>query len=787
MRHYVIAATGLLIAAGPAPQALAQGIEEIVVTVRKREESLASVPLSVSAFTEGDFVKRGMENLGDVARFTPGFSFENYTGGITPSPVIRGLSQTALQSRIQNVGFFIDGVYIQQQGNIDFGLLGIERLEVVKGPQSALYGRNSFAGAINYVTKKPTDEFEGQVGLTLGTDSREDRRITVSGPIVPGLLTGRITTGTTEFDGTWKNHFRAENTATGQVYTDKAVSFRGGRGTDGNLGGYDNKADVLQLRLTPREDLTFDLAAYRFRIRNDEGAAGTLEQTTNASAIGQLNCNPRPPSNSNFKFCGELDYNTDELIRDPRNIGNYADSRIWSLTGAWQINDALAAKYQYAKTNLDAYSYGVGSGATVIQSPGTNSLSEAPVTSLDSDSHELRFEYDAGRWSLMAGGYYMEIKDSNQQTAYNVQMLASGTNIVPTGGGPFAPFGVFVISNDRFEDEMLSGFGAFEFQITDTLTLGTEARWTREKKKIMDLRSPANNRGDTFNYFTPRVSLDWQFRDDALLYGSVAQGVKSGGFNSATADPGFENYDEEKNTTYEIGSKLRLLGGNLQLNTAVYYIDWDDLQIAFADVVPAVEGSTALEPSYIGNAKGAESIGIELDGAFSLTDNLLLTFAASLTESKFARGVLEASLGSTCNPDLCRIVELPVEGSETINRAADIGRNRLSRTPKTQLAAGIEYSSVLPFAGLSYTARTDVSYQSKMFAENLNLATIEDRTLVNATLQVGDDDRWSVNFWMKNVFDKEYISNAFVTNSPRRYIAAFGDGRTAGVTATLNF
>lgn len=787
MRHYVIAATGLLIAAGPAPQALAQGIEEIVVTVRKREESLASVPLSVSAFTEGDFAKRGMEDLGDVARFTPGFSFENYTGGITPSPVIRGLSQTALQSRIQNVGFFIDGVYIQQQGNIDFGLLGIERIEVVKGPQSALYGRNSFAGAINYVTRKPSDELEAQVSLTLGTDSREDRRITVSGPIVPGLLSGRLTTGTTEFDGTWKNQFHAVNTATGQVYKDTAVSFRNGRGTDGNLGGYDNSADMLQLQFTPRDDLTFDLAAYRFRIRRDEGAAGTLEQTTNPDAIGQLNCNPRAPSNTNFLYCGELKFNPDDMARDPRNIGNYADSRIWSLTGTWQVTDALAAKYQYAKTNLDAYSYGVGSGPTVIQGPGTASLSEAPVTSLESDSHELRFEYNAGRWNLMGGGYFMEIDDSNQQTAYNVQLLATGNNIQPVGGGPFAPFGVFVIANEKFKDEMVSGFGAFEYQISDTLTFGAEARWTREKKKIMDLRTPANDRGDTFNYFTPRVSLDWAFMEDAIAYVSVAQGVKSGGFNGATADPGFENYDEEKNTTWEVGSKMRLLGGRLQLNTAAYFIDWDDLQIAFADVVPATEGSTALEPSYIGNAKGARSIGLEVDAAFSLTDQLLLTFAGSWTQSKFNRGVLEASLGSTCNPDLCNIVELPVEGGNAVQLAADIGRNHLSRTPKTQLAAGIEYSSVLPFANLSWTARSDVSYQSKMYAENLNLATIEDRTLVNATLQVGDDDRWSVNLWMKNVFDKEYISNAFVTGNPRRYITAFGDGRTAGVNATFNF
>ena len=132
-----------------------RGITEIVVTARKREEKINEVPLAISAFSADDIASRNIESLSDVAKYTAGFSFENFAGGTSPAPIIRGLTQNTLTDRNQNVGTFVDGVHIQQQGNIDFSLLDVERIEVLKGPQNAQYGRSAFAGAINYVSKKP--------------------------------------------------------------------------------------------------------------------------------------------------------------------------------------------------------------------------------------------------------------------------------------------------------------------------------------------------------------------------------------------------------------------------------------------------------------------------------------------------------------------------------------------------------------------------------------------------------------------------------------------------------
>ncbi len=148
------------------PGALAQGtgtiaLEEIVVTARKVEEKLNDVPVAVSAFTAQALQDRNVTSLADIAALTPGFSFEAYSGGTTPAPLIRGLTQNALTDRNQNVATFVDGIHVQQQGNIDFSLLDLERVEIIKGPQNAQYGKSSFAGAINWV---PQAADAGRVG-----------------------------------------------------------------------------------------------------------------------------------------------------------------------------------------------------------------------------------------------------------------------------------------------------------------------------------------------------------------------------------------------------------------------------------------------------------------------------------------------------------------------------------------------------------------------------------------------------------------------------------------------
>lgn len=173
-----IVVIGAALAPTLASEALAQGqsaqagmLEEIVVTARKREERLQEIPLSVTAFTTGDMAKRSIKDMKDIARFTPGFSFGDFGGGGATAPVIRGANQVAGNFE-QNVSFFLDGIYLPRSYMTNLGFGNFERIEVVKGPQSARYGRNAFMGAINYVSKRPTEEWMAEGTATVGNHKR---------------------------------------------------------------------------------------------------------------------------------------------------------------------------------------------------------------------------------------------------------------------------------------------------------------------------------------------------------------------------------------------------------------------------------------------------------------------------------------------------------------------------------------------------------------------------------------------------------------------------------------
>jgi hypothetical protein len=192
------------------------------ITARRVEERLVDVPIAITAYTADEMARRNITGIGDVAKYTAGFSFENYSGGSTPAPVIRGLSQTFLADRNQNVATFVDGVHVQQQGNVDFSLLELERIEVLKGPQNSQYGRSAFAGAINYVPKAPVlGEWDASVAATVGSDERLEGRAGVSIPLWADKLAVRLYGVRSEFDGTWENRFP---TGDGAVATTDTVA-----------------------------------------------------------------------------------------------------------------------------------------------------------------------------------------------------------------------------------------------------------------------------------------------------------------------------------------------------------------------------------------------------------------------------------------------------------------------------------------------------------------------------------------------------------------------------------
>ncbi|MFK8016418.1 MAG: TonB-dependent receptor plug domain-containing protein, partial [Gammaproteobacteria bacterium] len=262
-------------------------LEEVVVTARKTEESLQDVSLSINAYSAADIAARSIEELEDVALMTPGLTYEDFSNGGFGTPVIRGASQFSVDQLEQNVSTFIDGVYIPRQYAVDVGTIDMQRVEVVKGPQSALYGVNAFMGAINYVTRKADlEEFFADVGAVVGSDGRQDISAEISIPLSPGKAAIKIGAAISEFDGDWDNDHPAANAGVSP-------------GTDDTIGGWDNDSYSVSFVAAPNDTWDLDLAYHRFEQATESRAQSRLE-------LGDFNCGGTLFGGPVRGLCGEL-------------------------------------------------------------------------------------------------------------------------------------------------------------------------------------------------------------------------------------------------------------------------------------------------------------------------------------------------------------------------------------------------------------------------------------------------------------------------------------------------
>jgi iron complex outermembrane receptor protein len=764
-------------------------VEEIVVTARRVEEKLTEVPVAVAAFTGDDLARANVTSLADIAAFTPGFSFEAYSGGTTPAPLIRGLTQTALTDRNQNVGTFVDGVHVQQQGNVDFTLMDLERVEIIKGPQNAQYGRSSFAGAINWVPARPKlGEWGGNVSLTFGSDEREDYSAAINIPIGETLAI-RAYGKKTEFDGVFRNNFPGAGAAVASSALGSNWS-----GTEGNVGGWDNDAAQVSLRFEPNEALALNLLYYRSHARNEPGAGYVIQPVTLAQLPGatpaQLNphnCSPNAMGINQLR-CGDIPIDESRVFHDPRNTGAQTHSELWSGRIDYRFSDSLSLLYLYGRGNFDNFNYQSGTPPELLVTGnplqgGLLIFGSNPGTDQQAESHELRFDGSIGNigWRL---GYFLEdVEDLGAFAWFTFRrpLAVDPTNSFVSSGSAAGPNGLL----SRFVDEIESPFASVAIPFGDAWTLDVEARYTKEKRRQIATASGLTFRAE-FSDFTPRVNLGWKPREGWNFYASAARGTKSGGFNGVTADE--PTYDPEENTTIELGAKQSLWNRRLQLNYAVFATDWKDLQYSVPDTIPSgLTPPGTQESNYIGNVKGAEAIGVEVDAQAVLTERLTGRFAASYVDSTFKSGTIDSTFGRLCETTgTPACVFLPRQPGVLPLGGSPIGGNDLPRTPKTQIALGLDYR--IPFGGFDLTLRGDLTHQSKYYAEALNLASIPDRTLLNLDVGIADPDGvWSVNLWGKNVTDEIYASSAFAVSVVNQYVPALGLGATFGLTARYSF
>jgi len=557
-------------------------VEEVIVTARKREESLQTIPLAVTAFSAADIENAGLRDVEDVAALTPGFNVASLFGGDAATPVIRGLSTTIGEA---NVGFFVDGVYMGSRQTMS-NLLGnfVERIEVAKGPQSALYGRNSFGGAINYVTRKPSGEFEGDVEGIYGSDGKGALRATIGGPFGDSSLSYRVAALADSFDGYYTNELNGENLDDRDTKSGLGALYWDGESVDVDFNIIYSKVDDGD-------------AAMRFEENNDQfwSFAGF------------------PPDYQ--MYTGEVPAHKDGFAVTPGGVDR--KQTFSTLKIEWDYGSGIFTSV----TGYNSFSHDRSTDDDYSEKDYHYTTSNTDVSEF---SQELRLTSTSdGNVRWMAGLYAYDLDDDIlSNSAYTGFLL-------PIFGG--------INSDSSQSTESFAGFGSLDWDIAENMTLGFQARYGREKKSVdvtdTDLKTGASgtyNNSDSWNSFLPRISYDWRFSDDQMAYASWAYSEKAGGFNIVTITGGVlpeeRTYDPESSNNYEIGLKSTWAEGRVQTTIAAYYISWKD------QIVRAIGGAGAILNV---NAGKSTSKGIEFEMMAQLSENWDLRAGLSYNDATY--------------------------------------------------------------------------------------------------------------------------------------------------------
>lgn len=742
-------------------------VEEIIVTSRKTSENLQTVPIAITAFTARDIEEAGIQNLRDIAAHTPGLVFDTIIGEHLAIPTIRGITQNDLFGDVNNVEIFLDGVNVSGRAGLNFGLLDIERVEVVKGPQSALYGRNSFAGAINFVTKRAPTEFEGRVSLTAGSDATYRGSLSLGGPL-SDTLRGRVSFGYDETDGSYTNH-----AAPGD-----------------SLGGHEYRSAAGGLEWTPTDTLNFRLNAYYSDDDVGPSATGYAVQNCEPNAAGQPQA-----------FCGELPPPDKSLLgADPRGWGEQREIFRTSLQVDWQLSFAqLTSLSGYNTLEHDGLSdatrtvgpanwFYLGSVAGGPPAPQVfqSKLFRGDINNVDEFSQELRLSDEEGRLRWTAGLFYYE-------QSYDGGLDAGTLSALPANFISFIPPFYTAIARPWFvtdrvppfsrfdrKTESAAVFGALEFDFTDRWRGRVEGRYAEEEKTqstpIRDGRVIANARefNDTWSFFTPRFTVDYRV-GDWLIYTSAAKGVKAGGFNENASVPEEESFGPEENWTYEIGTKATVIDGRLSFDAAVYYIDWKDMQL------PALSPGASIPQTVTLNVGTGTSQGFEISMRAALTERLNASLGFAYTDAQYDDAVNRSLIG------------LPSFAPS----GGDISGFDMPRTSPEQWNAALDYR--LPaFGDFDLFTRLDYSFKAGQKAMSDGLTEVGDIERLGARIGL-ESDRWRFEVWGDNLTDDDTPSGAFrdawLNNFVNNQVAVFLNRtsvayprlQTFGATATYRF
>ena len=735
----------------------------IVVTARRREERLTDVPIAISAFSDQAINERGLSSVTSVAQQTPGLQFDRgaTAGDIRPS--LRGI---ALIEGRSNVAIIVDGIDVTGVSlNTTIGgggsqtsttLMDLERIEVVKGPQTVYFGRSAFAGAIQFVSKDPSFTPGGSIQAAVGDYSRREFTANLTGPIIGDTVAAKISGTYRNFGGFYRNPDNGMGLGASEVWgVGGAVKVRSGA-FEGkfSLNYLHEHSTPIGAYVIPRADIS------------PTGVNKITEADFDQSLVG---------ISSNIKYKGNLA----KTLRGVANMG-------YDLGGGWEINSITGLN---RVKSIDQYDFDTKRANTPSGTalPGglLNCLPGVCVGIGDFDgdlqqlSQELRLSYDAGTMRFLLGGYAFDenfeqfdftrfvgsqpfVTDTRDGITPRLSTL--NTNTYSAFGSAEADLGALTVTGElRFNHEIIRASAAADFNIL--LQTGSTATTFRGE--------------ETFNSWLPRVSVKYKLSDTTNVYATVAKGSKPGGFNVGQVTDSLRPFGQETVWTYELGAKGRLFDGGLTFDASLYYSDWRDVQvttICYGTASPfgpeaACPNATAVSLNYIVNADKARVMGAELGLVAKPIDSIILTANYAYSDSKFkdfvARDVYPAPAGVT----------------------RQFGGNRMPLIPRHSLSGSIRFEQ--PVDDRTAFVELSARYRSSRYARFDNRVLIGAKTV--ADLQFGvKGDSWTALFFIDNLFNDltpeftRYYGN-FNPSHPNGEFIAAPQKRALGIRVNKNF
>lgn len=767
--------TAVVLTMAAAAPAFAQQLEEITVTARKVEENLMTVPIAITAFSSKDIDAMGVKSMNDIAQMTPSFNFVNQQGGSgrndrsSNSLTFRGLYVNNNAGTSAGGLLFVDGTPVI--GAQPPSVSDVERVEVLKGPQSAYFGRSTFMGAINFVMREPNmTEYKGRISAEYASFGSNEETLSFEGPIVEDKLAARIS------GRYWKR---------GGQYTNAL-------NTSQKLGEQTTKSVSASFVAKPTDSLKVK-AFLNYFADSDGTPAQTTISTSPPNNASAFNCAYAGNTRSaGGYFCGELptidklnprlisqDSNFTPALQaaiydntpgiwklfDPRFLSHFglerrafqADLRIdYETESGWSFSSVTAYHRDKNSTMIDSTYIGDGDQPNLLYTPGV-----APGSTYQQNFTYMRLLQGLSRdWS-------QEVRvASPQKERLRGTIGFSYLNAASPGGTVYGldvrvPALAASITRSRLLTPAV--FGGVYFDILDNLTISGEARyqWDRVKQipyvgaaGTLLTGAAAGQLANTFKSFSPRVSLDWKFAPNSTAYVLFSRGYRPGGFNAAlstspadviaalrAAEPNAgATYLQEQLDNFEAGIKGTFLDGRARATLSVYYDKYKNGQAGASIPVRTATVSNIFNITI--NSASATLKGYELEGEFQVTDQFKLSGSMALNDSKISTSNFALYNCTDCNNILG-------------NAKLGLG-NRLPTTPKWMWTATAQYQDHLA-GDYDWFTRVDYSHRGMNFTD------------FSAATWVGASDNVNARIGVRN----EVLSiEGFVTNLTQNRVAA---------------